>query len=106
MNPIKKKDIVGKVPLKVTLNGTTRNPFLEFGMTQNPFPQVAKAELMPAMMQLNKLAAEPIPMNDYARYIRQVLTGWSDEFVDLCICNFVPGERSTFTVYLNKEWVS
>ncbi len=102
--PISKKDQADKVPLRVVLNGTSINPFLKYGLTMNPFPQIPKAELMQAMMQLNRLAADPIPMNDYARYIREKLSGWSDEFIDLCISNFVPGERSTFTVYLDKGW--
>jgi len=104
--PIGKKEQAGKVPLRVELNGTSINPYVKFGLTQNPFPQFAKAELAPAMMQLNLLAAEPIPMNDYERHIRSTLVSWSTEFVDLCVANFVPGERVRFTVYLEKEWVS
>lgn len=106
MKPISKKDQVGKVPLRVTLNGTNVNPFLRYGLTCNPFPQISKHELMPAMVQLSKLAAEPIPTYGYELHIRETLTGWSDEFVQLCVENFVPGERRTFTVYLEKEWVA
>ena len=81
--------------LKVALNGTDTNPYMKMGFTQNPFPQVAKAELMHAMNQLNKLAAEPIPDT---RYIRETLKGWSEEFVDLCVQKFKKGQYIEFTV--------
>ncbi len=95
----------GKVPLKVTLNGLSSNPYHAWGFTQNPFPQIAKAELGGAMSALNRLAAEPIPQATAEQHIRTILTGFSDEFVQLCISQYRPNTRVTFIVYLEKEWV-
>lgn len=81
--------------LKVTLNCTDTNPWLKMGLKQNPFPQIAKAELVAAMRQLNSLSGEPLtgPID-----IRSRLTGWSEEFVELCINQYRPGEIVKFIV--------
>ncbi len=81
--------------IKVVLNGTKENPYHKMGFTRNPFPQIAKAELMPAMDTLNKLAADPIPDVDY---IRRTLKGWSPEFVELCCREFKPGTMVRFEI--------
>ncbi len=84
--------------LTVALNGTDVNPFAIHGLTQNPFPQIAKAELMGAMNSLNKLGGPPIPHDTYEAYIRDVLKGWSEEFVAGCVARFKPGEMVKFEV--------
>lgn len=85
----------GITTLTVVINGTDVNPWLEFGLTQNPFPQIAKAELMPAMAQLNKLGAEPIKST---AQIREILKNWSEEFISLCCEKYRSGKTVDFTV--------
>lgn len=81
--------------LKVRLNGTSENGWHQFGLTQNPFPQIAKYELMHAMDQLNSLDGDPLKGPDD---IRNRLKGWSQEFIDLCIERFKAGEQVNFIV--------
>jgi hypothetical protein len=81
--------------LKVVINGTDVNPYEKMGLRQNPFPQIPKAELDSAMVQLNRLAAEPIKD---AGQIRAILQGWTPEFIELCIRQFKPGVMVTFSV--------
>lgn len=81
--------------LRVTLNGTTMNPFHRLGLRQNPFPQIAKAEVDRLCLHLQVLEGDPIPNIDY---IRKHLKGWSDEFVQICCHKFTPGEMVTFYV--------
>jgi len=88
--------------LRVVINGTGVNPWHALGLTQNPFPQIAKAELMGAMNQLNRLGAEPIKSMDQ---IREILIGWSAQFVELCCKQYKPGEIVRFTVTLPKGCV-
>jgi hypothetical protein len=87
--------------VRVTLNGTDRNPFMDlWGLTQNPFPQIAKYEWLPQMEALNKLAAEPI--KDVAQ-IESVMHGlFSDEFIQLCKQQFIPGKEVSFTVRFDE----
>ncbi len=89
--------------LKVRLNGIGENPFAMYGLTQNPFPQIARAELAGPMRQLNKLGAAPIPHDRAEAHIREVLRGWSEEFVSGCISRFVPGEMVEFDVSFPDE---
>lgn len=80
----------------IRLNGTDKNPYHKLGFRMNPFPQIAKHELMPAMMAINKLGADPIPDTDY---IRKVLKGLvSEELIDMCCAWFKKGEMTEFTV--------
>jgi hypothetical protein len=83
--------------LHVALNGTNENPYTKFGLTQNPFPQIASFETQTACLHLQKLGADPIPN---AHAIREHLRGWGTEFVDLCCRMFVKGQYVTFDV----EW--
>jgi len=87
-----------KITLTVELNGTNVNPFAIYGLRQNPLPQLAEYEFTGHCLQLQKLAGDPIPNIDY---IREVLKGWSQEFVDLCCSQFVKGKTVTFTVKFN-----
>lgn len=75
--------------LTVKLNGTDSNPFAQWGMTQNPFPQIADYKYAAACLQLQKLGGDPIPNTDY---IREVLEGFDPSFVDLCCAKFKLGE--------------
>lgn len=81
--------------LKVLLNGTKENPWLRLGVTQNPFPQIARAEYSAACLRLQKLGGDPIPN---VEYIRETLVGFTPEFVALCCKNFKPGQMVAFTV--------
>jgi hypothetical protein len=83
--------------LRVSLNGTDTNPHHKWGLTQNPFPQLAKAEYDRACLHLQALGGDPIPN---VEYIREHLKGWNPEFVELCCSRFVKGEYVRFTV----EW--
>ncbi len=84
--------------LKVQLNGTDHNPWLKFGVTQNPFPQIARTETAALCIRLQALGGNPIPHDRAAEYIREKLAGFSDELIELCIQNFRPGEYTIFTV--------
>lgn len=78
-----------KSSVSIMLNGTDSNPYKKYGLQQNPFAT------HPA---LAKLAAEPIPHNRYEQYIRDVLEGFSEEFVNLCVRNFKRGHLVKFIV--------
>lgn len=87
--------------LKVELNGTSVNPFHKMGLTQNPFPQIASAELSGSCLHLQKLGADPIPNADY---IRKHLEGrMSQEFIELCCEQFKPGELVSFEIEFNSN---
>jgi hypothetical protein len=81
--------------LRVTLNGTERNPWHTYGLRQNPFPQLGKAEYHAGERQLASLDGDPLrgPHD-----IRARLRGFSEEFIELCIAQFRPGRRVSFTV--------
>lgn len=86
--------------LNVVLNGTETNPWHELGLTQNPIPQLAKAEYNSYCLTLQKLGGDPIPDTDY---IRKVLSGWSEEFIDLCCSRFQKGKTVRFIVEFNER---
>lgn len=90
--------ITKMLSLRVTLNGTDKNPWHEYHLTANPFPQIAKAEYGPALRNLAKLDGDPIPHDQAEEYIRGILKGWDEKFVDLCVAKFKPGERVQFEV--------
>jgi len=80
---------------EVSLNGTDTNPFIKLGLTQNPFPAIPKGGYDVVNVTLGDLGARPIKDSED---IRCRLRGWSDEFIELCVSNFVPGEITKFTV--------
>lgn len=84
--------------LQVKLNGTATNPFARYGLKQNPFPQIAEYEYSAGCLQVQKLGGEPIPHDRYEEYIRDVLSDFSEEFVNLCVSRFKPGEMVEFDV--------
>lgn len=80
----------------VNLNGTDSNPFHRYGLTQNPFPQLARAETDRQILRMQALGGDPIPDTDY---IRTFLAGYcSDEFIDGCVARFRKGEMVTFEI--------
>lgn len=83
------------IKFTVTLNGTDKNPFAQYGLTQNPFSQHPKYEYAQLNNVLNNLAAEPI--NDLDD-LRRRLRGASEEFVNLCCLQFRKGETVKFQV--------
>lgn len=84
-----------KVILRVELNGTDENPWHRMGLTQNPFPQIAKAEYDSKCLHLQALGGNPIPDTDY---IRNHLKGWNEEFIELCCSKFEKGKVVKFRV--------
>jgi hypothetical protein len=81
--------------LTVRLNGTSENPWHIYGLKQNPFPQLGKAEWQLAMHQLNSLNGDPIKdLSD----LEKRLPNWDPEFIELCKKHFKPGELSIFEI--------
>ena len=89
--PSKKKP---RIFLKVAINGTKSNKWHKLGVTQNPFPQLGRAEW--DERKINSLDGDPVKDADD---IRQRLTGMSAEFIELCCRMFKPGRRVAFVVY-------
>jgi hypothetical protein len=87
---------------KVALNGTETNPWEKFGLTQNPFPQLAKYEYDAACLRLQKLGGPPIPHDKAEQYIREVLKGFSKEFIDICCMKFEPGKMVEFDIHFDE----
>jgi len=88
-----------RLTLKVSLNGTGDNPFQRYGLHCNPFPQLGRGkEFDPFERRVAQLGGAPIPHDAYQAYIREKLEGFSEEFVELCIARFVPGEYVTFRI--------
>jgi hypothetical protein len=81
--------------VEVTLNGTGSNPYLIYGLSCNPFPQIAKAGFEGANRLLADLAAVPI---ENVESLRERLKGCSEEFIGICCSQFKPGERVRFKV--------
>jgi hypothetical protein len=83
--------------LKITLNGTGKNPWHGMGLDYNPFHQFSRMETDAAERRLAQLA---MPIAD-AAHIRGHLKGYfSEEFIELCCAQFIPGAMVKFTV----EW--
>lgn len=69
-----------------------------YGLRQNPFPQLGRAEWDETA--INSLDGEPIrDIQDIA----ERLQGFSQEFIELCQRNFLPGERVSFQVVFPEE---
>lgn len=86
---------MARLKLVVTINGTSGNPWHKMGLTQNPFPQIPRAEFTKYMQDLARLDSEPI-LN--VSQIKEILVGWSPEFIDICCSKFEAGERVRFEV--------
>ncbi len=84
-----------KMKFEVSLNGTDSNPFTKLGLTQNPFPAIPKGGYEVVNTTLADLGSRPIKDSED---IRCRLRGWSEEFIELCISNFVLGKITKFTV--------
>lgn len=84
--------------IRVELNGTAENPYHKLGLTQNPFPLIPQAQYSGACLRLQSLGGDPIPHDRAEAYIREKLSGFSQEFVDLCVSRFKPGEVVEFEV--------
>jgi hypothetical protein len=86
---------ISMVRIIVRLNGTNKNPYHALGFRCNPFPQVAKTELMALQQRLNELGGDPIKdEND----LRNRLKGFEPAFIEGCVQRFKPGEMVTFTI--------
>lgn len=84
----------GTVTLMVTINGSI-NPWQQYGLRYNPFPQTAISEFHAAEIRLNSLDGDPVTSPED---IRRRLDGFSDEFMGLCIAQWRPGRRVRFAV--------
>lgn len=83
------------VRVTVRLNGTDENPYHRWGLTQNPFPQIARTEYAALDRLLNNLAAEPI--RDEA-HLRERMRGADQAFVDECCRRFRKGAIAEFVL--------
>lgn len=81
--------------VKVTLNGGPTNVWLRWQLTANPFPAIPKAEFAVANRMLRELDSDPLTSVDD---IRRILSGCSEEFIELCCREFVAGKRISFGV--------
>jgi hypothetical protein len=86
-----------KYTLQVSLNGTKINPFHKYGIKQNPFPQLGKAQWAEAERRVAQLGGNPLRDTDQ---IREILKGFDQTFVNLCCFHFKKGEYIRFAV----EW--
>lgn len=90
--------------ITVHLNGTDTNPFHRLGLTQNPFPQLARMETDRQILRVQALGGDPIPN---ANHIRTFLAGYcSDEFINLCAARFKKGEMVTFDMAWKDDTIS
>lgn len=81
--------------LTVSINGTDKNPWHRFGLTQNPFPQLARVETDAGEQQIASLDGDPVTS---VEDIRTRLAGFSEEFITLCVAQWQPGVRVRFAV--------
>jgi hypothetical protein len=82
--------------ITVRINGTDENPFHRMGLTQNPFPQLARMETDRQVLRVQALGGDPVPDADY---VRTFLAGYcSDEFIELCASRFKRGLMVEFDV--------
>lgn len=89
-----------RVYLRVVINGTDRNLWNGWGLKQNPFPQLGKAEWYAAERKIASLDGAPVTS---VQDIRDRLPGFSAEFVEACIAHYAPGERVGFTVWWEER---
>lgn len=82
-----------RVKMVVRLNGTDQNPWIDFGLTGNPFPVFGSMAAATSIM--NNLHSVPIANE---ADLRERLAGCSSEFVELCCDNFVKGKMVTFVI--------
>jgi len=84
-----------RIELNVTINGTGMNPWHRFGLRQNPFPQIGKAEYAAGERKLASLDGDPVRTADD---IRERLAGFDPEFVEGVIQRWQPGHRVRFKI--------
>ena len=84
-----------RIELNVTINGTDMNPWHRFGLRQNPFPQIGKAEYAAGESKLASLDGDPVRTADD---IRERLAGFDPEFVEGVIQRWRPGRRVRFKI--------
>ena len=84
-----------RIELNVTINGTDMNPWHRFGLRQNPFPQIGKAEYAAGERKLASLDGNPVRTADD---IRERLAGFDPAFVEGVIQRWQPGRRVRFKI--------
>lgn len=85
--------------LTISLNGTKANAWHRFGLSRNPFPQIAHREWMEGQDALASLD-EPISS---VEQIRERLSGKvSEELLELCVREFRPGEHHMFDIIFEE----
>jgi hypothetical protein len=87
----------------VTLNGTAENPYTRMGFTQNPFPQIAKVEYSRLNQALAVLAFRPMPTAEHLLATLKELGCASAEFINSCLANYEPGQRTSFVASFPDE---
>jgi hypothetical protein len=84
-----------RIELNVAINGTGINPWHRFGLRQNPFPQIGKAEYAAGERKLASLDGDPVLTADD---IRERLAGFDPAFVEGVIQRWQPGRRVRFKI--------
>ena len=84
-----------RIELNVTINSTDINPWHRFGLRQNPFPQIGKAEYAAGERKLASLDGDPVRTADD---IRERLAGFDPAFVEGVIQRWQPGRRVRFKI--------
>lgn len=87
--------------MRITLNGTDKNPWHKMNLKQNPFPQIARAEYNDAERQINSLDGDPLKGPED---IRKRLKGFSEELIELCIKHYQPGKRVRFSITFPERY--
>lgn len=86
----------------VRLNGTSVNPFRNWGLERNPFPQIGKSEYAHVDYCLSVLGATPMPTeDDLFRVLKEL--GATPEFTALCAAHYERGKVAQFLVEFDPE---
>lgn len=85
--------------VKVKINGTDKNTFAElWGLKQNPFGQIAKAEYDAFDNLVNRLDGDPFRTKDELKeFLLKAFGGEDNDFIQECLSHYMPGERTEFT---------
>ncbi len=81
--------------IKITINGGPTNVWHPLGLKCNPFPQVPRAEWYGVNELLRELDSDPLDLDSLVKTLNGRVSG---ELRDICIQQFVPGERISFMI--------
>lgn len=78
-----------KITWEFEINGSDHNPYEQFGVKQNPFPQHAEAELNRADLAIQSLGGIPVTgPEDIRKRLRGV---FSEAFIESVVQRYKPG---------------